>query len=94
MENEKRFKSGDKVTYKSRRDCVGFNGGKGQYYYYDGIDQDGFVGEIRQYVYYIEDVGCWKIYVTTKGGGCYYMLESEFMEYDKPQVVSELFPIY
>lgn len=89
---ELRFKKGDKVTYKSIKDCVSPSGDKGLYYC-DGDDQDGFVGEIRGYCSYNEKMDCYKIDVTTKEGGCYYMLESEFIEYDK-QPSNELFPIY
>jgi hypothetical protein len=70
-----RFKVGDRVTYKSYLQC----GGK---YYYDGEDQKGFVGEINSYDYYVEEKGCYKIYVRTSTGGTYMMLESEFCEYD------------
>lgn len=70
-----RFKVGDRVTYKSYLQC----GGK---YYYDGKDQKGFVGEINSYDYYVEEKGCYKIYVRTSTGGIYMMLESEFCEYD------------
>lgn len=72
---EQRFKVGDRVTYKSYLQC----GGK---YYYDGEDQKGFVGEINSYDYYVEEKGCYKIYVRTSTGGTYMMLESEFCEYD------------
>jgi hypothetical protein len=89
---EKRFKKGDKVTYKNLKDCVGEYGYKGEYYY-TGDDQGGFVGRIYFYYDYIEDKGCWRIRVTTKDGGQYNMLESEFLEYDK-QPTNELFPIY
>ena len=85
---DKRFKVGDEVTYKSKNDCVD----KGVYYY-TGDDQDGFVGEVLKYDYYNEKMGCWKILVTTRDDGSYYMLESEFLEYDK-QSSNELFPIY
>jgi hypothetical protein len=93
MKNEKRFKLGDNITYKSKNDCVDEYGDKGRYHY-DGDDQDGFVGEVLKYDYYKEEKDCWKIYVTTKGGGLYYMLECEFLEYDKQPTTSELFPIY
>tara|TARA_R110000803_G_scaffold173168_2_gene235926 strand:+ start:412 stop:690 length:279 start_codon:yes stop_codon:yes gene_type:complete len=92
MKNEKRFKSGDKVTYKSVKDCTSDCGSKGQYYY-DGKEQDGFVGEIISYGGYNEDMDCWKIYVTNSDGYRYTMLECEFVEYDK-QPTNELFPIY
>ncbi len=91
MKNEKRFKVGDKVTYKDIKGCVNSNGTKG-WYYNGGDDQGGYVGRIVRYSAYNEDMGCWLITVTTKGS-LYHMLESEFLEYDKP-VVSELFPIY
>jgi len=91
---EKRFKVGDIVTYKSTKDCVGRYGTKEQYYY-SGYDQGGFVGKIVSYSFYDEKMGCWKIRVTIKEQGYNYtMLESEFLEYDKPVVANELFPIY
>ena len=93
MKNEKRFKKGDKVTYKNRRDCVSSSGYKGNYYH-GGIDQDGNIGEILNYGYYNEEMDCWKITVKANCSiNGYHMLESEFLEYDKP-VNNELFPIY
>ena len=89
---EKRFKIGDKVTYKSKKDCVDYYGDKG-YYYEDGEDQDGYVGQITHYFDYNEDMDCWKIHVRTRYGFSYSMLESEFLEYDK-SVTNQLFPIY
>ena len=94
MKKEKKFKVGNKVTYKSKKDCTSDGGGKGNYYH-GGDDHGGFVGEIRYYYDYNKDMGCWKIKVTTKEKGYNYtMLESEFLEYDKPVVTNELFPIY
>ncbi len=90
---EQRFKVGDKVTYKNRKDCVNRDGTKGGYYH-GGDDQGGFVGEILDYWGYAEDMGCYKISVTTIYGNWFGMLECEFIEYDKPEVSSELFPIY
>ena len=82
---EKRFKVGDKVTYKSKKDCNG--------YYYCGDEHDGHVGIIKDYIFYNEDAQCWKIEVSTKNSWGYAMLESEFLEYDKPKRI-DLFPIF
>jgi hypothetical protein len=72
----RRFKVGDKVTYKSLAQC---NGG----YNYGGEDQTGFVGIVESEMSYESDKGCYGLRVTTKGGDyCYNMLESEFHEYD------------
>ena len=89
---EQRFKVGDKVTYKSKNDCVDYYGDKG-YYYEDGEDQDGYVGQITHYFDYNEEMDCWKIHVRTRYGFSYNMLECEFLEYDK-SVTNQLFPIY
>ena len=90
---EKRFNIGDNVTYKSRKDCTSDGGAKG-FYYHGGNDYGGFVGEIRDYYDYNEEKDCYNISVTIKGVDSYEMLESEFLEYDKPVVTNELFPIY
>jgi hypothetical protein len=71
----KRFKVGDRVTYKSRSECYG--GG----YHYGGNNQYGYVGTIKEYLKYKPDNNCYKITVTCKEGE-YSMLESEFYEYD------------
>lgn len=72
----RRFKVGDKVTYKSRAECNGS-------YNYGGEDQTGFVGIVESEMSYESDKGCYGLRVTTKGGDyCYNMLESEFHEYD------------
>jgi len=93
MKKEKRFKVGDNITYKDIKGCVHKYGVKG-YYYNGGKEQGGFIGEITDYGSYIEDMDCWDIIVTIKDGGRYNMLECEFLEYDKPVVTNELFPIY
>lgn len=89
MEEEKRFKVGDHVTYKSHKDC--YNG----VYCYGGGDQGGYVGRIVSYGVFIHNHGCWEIDVTYRGGdtGRFTMLESEFVEYDIPKN-QDLFPIY
>ena len=93
---DKRFKVGDKVTYKNKKDCTrsDVNGTKGGYYL-GGVDCGGFVGEIISYGGYYESMGCWMIVVTNNEGYSkkYNMLESEFLEYGK-QPSNELFPIY
>ena len=72
----RRFKVGDKVTYKSLAQCNGS-------YNYGGEDQTGFVGIVESEMSYESDKGCYGLRVTTKGGDyCYNMLESEFHEYD------------
>jgi len=73
----KRWKVGDKVTYKSRKEC----GGK---YKFGGGDQEGFIGKIKEYRIYNSSEKCWEINVTTKSS-TYIMLESEFKEWDNPK---------
>ena len=83
---EQRFKVGDKVTYKSRKDCNG--------YCYGGSDMVGYVGDILRYESFNDHEESWEILVTTHFQDAYYsMLEREFEEYDKPKTV-DLFPIY
>ena len=85
---KKRFKVGDKLTYK-------FKNGK---YYLGGGCQGGFVGKIREYQGYIQEKKCWQIIVETRSGFDYSMLESEFLEYDLLEndgpVVKDMFPIF
>ena len=90
MEN-RRFNIGDKVTYKSKKDCISNYSRKGYNHHY-GEDQDGFVGEVVGYYGYNDKMGCYNISVRFRYGEAY-MLECYFLEYDKP-FVSELFPIY
>ncbi len=75
-EPAKRFKVGDKVTYKP----TGILPGKK--YRFGGSDQAFFVGTIERYGYYELDSGCYRISVTYNEGGAFTMLESEFFEYD------------
>lgn len=72
----KRFNIGDKVMYKVHSALPRHA------YFFGGTCQGGFVGEIRDYIEYISDQGCWKISVTTSKGYCYGMLEKEFVQYD------------
>ena len=73
----RRFKVGDKITYKSRGDS----------YHYGGDDQEGFVGTVEHEGEYQVDKGCYCLRVTIKDGDfCYNMLESEFEEYDSGYV--------
>jgi len=72
----KRFNIGDKVMYKVQSELPR------NAYFFGGICQGGFVGEIRDYIEYISDENCWKISVTTNKGYCYSMLEKEFVQYD------------
>jgi hypothetical protein len=71
----KRFKVGDKVTYRFRSDC------KDNYYRWGGDDHGGYVGTIKSYDSYQPDYNCYGIKVTSREGE-YTMLESEFHEYD------------
>ena len=71
----KRFKVGDKVTYRFRSDC------KDNYYRWGGDDHGGYVGTIKSYNSYQPDYNCYRINVTCREGE-YTMLESEFHEYD------------
>ena len=71
----KRFKVGDKVTYRFRSDC------KDNYYRWGGDDHGGYVGTIKSYDSYQPDYNCYGIQVTSREGN-YTMLESEFHEYD------------
>jgi hypothetical protein len=73
---EKRFTVGQKVTYKPESSLNGYR--------YGGIDQGGFVGEIKNYLEFTSDHNCYKIIVTEKEGGTYSMLESEFEDYLDP----------
>jgi hypothetical protein len=73
-----KFKVGDKVTYKSKDECGGV-------YENGGIDKGGYVGTILEYSGYDLKNGCYKIKVTTDHGH-YYMLESEFKEWDSPSL--------
>ena len=73
---EKRFTVGQKVTYKPESSLKGYR--------YRGIDQGGFVGEIKYYLEFISDANCYKIRVTERGGDTYLMLESEFEDYFDP----------
>lgn len=87
---KKRFKVGDKVTYKYNNHCTN---GK---YYYGGNNQCGYVGMIIRYLQYNEEKQCWKIEVTVKHGNhTYYMFECESEEYDMVKGNNlDLFPIY
>jgi len=78
-EHPKRWKVGDKVTYKSIREC----GGR---YKFGGDNQEGFVGEIKKYLKYDFSKKCWEIKVQQKYIDYNYtMLESEFKEWDNPK---------
>lgn len=92
MEKEKRFKIGDKITYKPMKDCTHYDGRKNSYYF-GGNEQEGHVGEILNYLSYVEDKQCWRIVVSNRQG-VYSMLESEFENYDNQPKSQDLFPIY
>lgn len=71
---EQKFKEGDKITYKSRKDCGGS-------YNHGGDEHGGFVGTITRYNGYNPKHNCYSLSVTSKSV-TYLMLESEFEEYD------------
>jgi hypothetical protein len=71
---EPRFKVGDKVTYKSKKECGGS-------YYLGGDDQEGFIGKVIKIQDYCGQHNCYEITVTAKFSN-YEMLECEFKEYD------------
>lgn len=81
-----RFKAGDMVTYKYKKDLTGG-------YMFGGICLGGYIGTIKCYRQYMERHGCYEISVTT-GSGTYAMLESEFLEYDKPAELGINYDIY
>lgn len=70
---KQRFKVGDRVTYKSRDEFDGV-------YCHGGTDQGGYVGRIESYGPYNPTKQCYNITVSTKEGGTYNMIESEFYE--------------
>lgn len=74
---KRRFKVGDKVTYKSMSEC----GGK---YHFGGDEQQGIVGTVKSEGSFLnlKEKGCYTMQVTTKSGSTYTMLESEFKEYE------------
>lgn len=81
MEKAKRWKVGDKVTYKPKSEC------KGGDYKWGGSEQGGFVGEIKEYGSWQGSQDCWSIEVTCKEGvSTYTMLEKEFKEWDTEKV--------
>jgi hypothetical protein len=79
-EPAKRFKVGDKVTYKPKDRLPNSK------YHFGGEDQGFFVGTIRYYGSYRSDFGCYPIDVTSKEGFSYTMLESEFVEYESASI--------
>lgn len=89
---ERKFKVGDKLTYKFKKDLTH------NYYHFGGGCQGGFVGKIREYQGYIQEKKCWQIIVETRSGIDYSMIESEFLEYDLLEndspVVKDMFPIF
>lgn len=83
---QKKFKVGDKVTYKSINNIVG---GK---YFHGGICHSEFIGEIIKYGDFNKDRNCYEILVTNDTGGYeYWMLEDEFIEFNNE---NEMFPIF
>jgi len=90
-QKERRFKVGDKVTYKKREDCVKRDGGNG--YYHTGSDQGGYVGTVIKVGDFNAKMDCYNISVSIQGGVTYVMLESEFVEYGLV-ANNEFFPLY
>lgn len=74
------FKVGDKVTYKSRKDCINKYDKTGAYYYV-GNEQGGYRGEVLDIDRYVPSRNCYSIIVKSKEGGNYMMLENEFKEF-------------
>lgn len=74
---EPKFKIGDTVTFKSKKQCHSRH--NTCEYYYGGEDQDGVKGVITDILHWEGD--CYKIYVHFKNS-MYYMLEKEMVEYD------------
>ena len=93
---DRRFEVGQKITYKSRKDCIHKRGHSD--YYHGGNNQEGYVGTIISYGSYIPERGCYNIVVSSKGDYGYSMIESEFLEYDNidtgfrsPTIEAEVF---
>ena len=72
-----RFKVGDEITYKARKDLPD------QRYQFGGEDHGGFLGRIQSYIEYVPEKDCYKIDVEARASSSYSMLESEFLEYDE-----------
>ena len=90
---ERRFKEGDKVTYKNTADCVGSDGDIKRYYW-GGEDKYGVVGTVKKLNGFVEEKGCYEIEVTSHDcGGSYYMLESEFFDYNYKPVKTKEFKV-
>lgn len=85
---ESRFKVGDKVTYKNRKNLPG------GVYLYGGSCQGGFVGEVKEIIKYDERWKAYKLLVTIAGRGTFHMSETEFLEYDEPIEPSINYDIY
>jgi len=87
MVEEKRFKVGDKLTYKFIKYLPD---GK---YCDGGSCQGGFIGKIKEYRRYSNQRKCWSILVESRDSFHLSMLEDEFIEYHGP-MVKDMFPIY
>ena len=81
---EKKFKIGDRVTYKS---CVGLISQDGYIdsYYHGGENYDGHTGTVMDYGEFHTERGCYQMLVSipTHPNVTYSMLESEFVEYNQ-----------
>lgn len=92
---EQKFKVGQKVTFKYKRDCYSSHGDKG-YYGHGGVCQGGRVGRIVSYNNYNSKHAQHSICVSfnrARQEEHYNMYENEFIEYDE-QPSADLFPIY
>lgn len=85
-ELKKKFKVGDTITYLPRKQF--FN----EEYYWQGDCQGGSCGTIVEYNRFHSDHKCWEMFVTTRSGRNYRMLEKEFKEYNKTTETKETKP--
>jgi len=79
---EKKFKIGDRVTYKSRVGLISRHGVMDSYYH-GGENYDGHTGTVMDYDEFLTERGCYQMAVSipTHPNITYSMLESEFEEY-------------
>jgi hypothetical protein len=85
-EPQPRWKVGDYVTYKAKKDC------EGQKYNFGGSCQGGHKGEITSYGNYGSVFNCFTIVVMTRHGSSFTMLECEFEEWDNPNFQNNIKP--
>ena len=72
-----KFIVGQQLTYKDINSLP--NNG----YFFSGASLGGSTGIVASIGYYLSVCKCYDILVSTKNGGYYKMIESEFLEYDK-----------